>query len=98
MNVSLRPELAKYVEEKVQSGQFSDADAALNYAVELLRAEDAWFAENAEALRREVAIGIEQLDRGEGEEWDVEEIKAEGRRLLAQRNKERRSRGPQKAN
>ena len=43
-----------------------------------------------EELRKEIAIGIEQLDRGEYTEYDentlgdhFEEIKAEGRRRLA---------------
>ena len=42
-------------------------------------------------LRRQIAIGIDELDRGLGEPWDPEEIKAEGRRLLA----ESRKRSPQ---
>ena len=40
-----------------------------------------------EQLRREIDIGIEQLDRGEGRPLDIEAIKAEGRRRLARRKK-----------
>lgn len=38
-------------------------------------------------LRREVAIGIEEADRGELYPLDIEAIKAEGRRRLAQERK-----------
>ena len=36
-----------------------------------------------EELRREIAIGLEQADRGEVAPWDLNETKAEVRRLLA---------------
>jgi hypothetical protein len=38
-----------------------------------------------EELRREIQKGIESLDQGEGVPLDIESIKCEGRRLLAER-------------
>jgi len=38
----------------------------------------------ADYIRREVAEGLDAIERGEVEEWDVESIKAEGRRILEQ--------------
>ncbi len=35
--------------------------------------------------RAKVKVGVEQLDRGEGAEWNVDEVKAKGRALLAAR-------------
>jgi hypothetical protein len=38
-------------------------------------------------LRRELQIGFDQIDRGEWVVWDPEKIKAEGRRILHERQK-----------
>lgn len=38
-------------------------------------------------LRRKFQEGVDPLDRGESSEWDAEEIKAEGRRLLVEKRK-----------
>ena len=38
-----------------------------------------------EALKNEIAIGIEQAERGEVAPLDIEAIKAEGRRRLAEK-------------
>jgi hypothetical protein len=34
-----------------------------------------------------VMVGIEELDRGEGGPWNLDEIKAEGQKLLESRKK-----------
>jgi len=36
-------------------------------------------------IRREVRKGLDAIDRGEVEDWDIESIKAEGRQILEQR-------------
>jgi len=36
-------------------------------------------------IQREVKKGLEAIDRGEVEEWEVQSIKSEGRRILEQR-------------
>ena len=38
-------------------------------------------------IRREVQCGVDQLDRGEGEEWDVEAFLKEAHRRHAARNR-----------
>jgi len=35
-----------------------------------------------EYIRREVEQGLAEIDRGEVEDWEVESVKAEGRRIL----------------
>ena len=84
MDITLRPEFEALVEEKVRAGKFGTADDVVSFALTLLREQqdDPDPAAIAE-LRREVDIGLAELERGEAEEWDAEEIKAEGRRLLA---------------
>lgn len=36
-------------------------------------------------IRREVRKGLDAIDRGEVEDWDIESIKGEGRQVLEQR-------------
>ncbi len=59
------------------------ANEVIRDALDLLRQRDLRLAD----LKKEVAIGIAQADRGETAPWDADEIKAEGRKLLAARRK-----------
>lgn len=86
MDITLRPELEQFIAEKVQSGQFGTPSDIVNVALEVYRAQEQADAEKHEALRRDIQHAIDQMDRGEGTEWDPEEIRAEGRRLFALRN------------
>lgn len=86
MDISLNPKLEQFVEEKVKSGDYASASDMVNGALILLQDHEALLPSNPTEvleLRRKIALGIEQLDRGEGTAWDTEEIKAEGRRRLA---------------
>jgi putative addiction module CopG family antidote len=88
MNVTLQPELKAFVEAKVQAGDHDSVNDVINYALHVLREQERQEREDfdpqaLEELRRQVDVGLAELDRGEGREWDGEGIKAEGRRLLA---------------
>lgn len=65
MNVSLTPELEAYIQEKVRSGRYSSASEVMREALRLLQDHDQLQAIKLESLRKEIAIGIEQADRGE---------------------------------
>src|SRR5688500_17487114 len=86
MTVSIRPDLKKFVEGKVKAGEYADASEAINGALELLRDQERLTAEDVEELRAEIAVGIEQLDRGEVVEFTAKDIQAQGRRILAARD------------
>ena len=85
MTVTLSPELAAIVQSKVDSGRFSDADAVLREALDLLEEQ-----EKLARLRVALAVGEEQSDRGEYVEYTpelragvlerVREMAAEGRK------------------
>jgi antitoxin ParD1/3/4 len=70
----------KFVRELVESGRYNSASEVLRDGLRLL--EDAEVLRNVrtEELKKLIQEG---LDSGESEPWDVEEIKAEGRRRLA---------------
>jgi len=91
MNVSINPMLEKFAEEQVQNGVYGSISEVINEALALLKdqqehdiLDDLSDSERAE-LRRKLQEGIDSLERGEGTEWDVDQIKAEGRRRLAQK-------------
>ncbi|HAX79272.1 MAG TPA: type II toxin-antitoxin system ParD family antitoxin [Cyanobacteria bacterium UBA11372] len=65
MNVSLTPELEQYVQEKVKSGKYLSASEVMREALRLLQEQDQIRQLRLEKLRSEIAIGIEQADRGE---------------------------------
>ncbi len=82
MEINVRPELRKFIEDQVRSGDYPDASAVVSAALQALKDQ----REGLEDLRREVRVGIEQADRGEFAEFTAEDIKAEGRRALAARD------------
>jgi putative addiction module CopG family antidote len=76
MNVTLRPEVAKFIEEQVRAGRFHSPDDAINAAITRLQAEQELLAEEIDdADLAAIQEGLAQLDRGEGRPW--EEVRAE---------------------
>jgi Arc/MetJ-type ribon-helix-helix transcriptional regulator len=75
MSTDISPENEQYLQEAVARGTFHSRGQALNAAVELLK--------QREQLIRDVGAGIEQLERGECGVLDIEDIKARGRKRLA---------------
>lgn len=72
MNVSLTPELEQFVNEKVESGMYYSASEVIRQGLRLLREQDTLRLMRLEQLRKEIAVGIEQADRGQfvdGEEF-----------------------------
>ena len=65
MNVSLTPELENLVNSKVKSGMYHSASEVIRAGLRLLQEQDELRALRLEGLRREIAKGVEQADRGE---------------------------------
>lgn len=75
MNVSLTPELERYINEKVEGGSYRSASEVVRESVRLMQRVEEDRAARLAALRRDIDEGIAQLDRGE---WvDGEEVFAE---------------------
>jgi antitoxin ParD1/3/4 len=97
MNVQLKPDLEKFVGEQIKAGRFESADQLINlinaliagYRVE--QAEEELSGDDLKELRAEIAVGIEQADRGNVVAWDADGIWAEVERRDAaeQRNPRR---------
>lgn len=65
MNVSLTPELEKFVATKVESGRYTSASEVVREALRLLEWEEMSRKEKIEEFNRELKRRIEALDRGE---------------------------------
>ncbi len=70
MNVSLTPALEQFVQEKVASGRYNSASEVVREALRLLGDHEELRRIKLEALRKDIAVGIEQLDRGESIDGD----------------------------
>lgn len=70
MNISLTPKLEKIVHEKVKSGLYTSSSEVIREGLRLLDERDRIRAEKLEALKRDVALGVEQIERGEAMPFD----------------------------
>lgn len=96
MHVSLTPHLEELVRDKVKSGLYNSASEVVREALRLMEDRDRVREMRLEDLRKEIQIGIDQLERGESTEYTTEtlhelfdDIKARGKaKLEARRPKE----------
>ncbi|HLL48564.1 MAG TPA: type II toxin-antitoxin system ParD family antitoxin [Longimicrobiaceae bacterium] len=80
MNVSLTPELERYINEKVEGGSYRSASEVVRESVRLMQRVEEDRAARLAALRRDIDEAVAQMDRGEG--IDGEEVFAEILRSL----------------
>lgn len=88
MNVSLTPELEKFVQEKVESGRYTSASEVVREALRLMEKRDQRLVEREQALQAFQA----ELDRRmqevrDGKVVDAEQVFAELREMSATRRK-----------
>ncbi len=83
MNVNVAPELVKFVESKVQTGQFLSADDVVNSALESFRENESIQVLSDDELRRQALHGISVMDSGDRSPLDFEELKMKIRNKLA---------------
>lgn len=86
MNVSLTPELEKFVSAKVESGRYSSASEVVREALRLLEEHDEARLKQIAGLNRELGRRLESLDKGE------RVAPAESRARLNRKSEERRKR------
>ncbi len=64
MNVKLTPELERVVQEKVDSGLYSDQSEVVREGLRLLIQRDREHGDTREVLRRSLARGLEEANAG----------------------------------
>ena len=88
MNVSLTPQLESYIKQKVATGMYNSVSEVVREALRLMEERDSLQTMKLEALRADIQQGLNSLDKGQGKNLDIEQIKARGRQLLDKRNKQ----------
>jgi antitoxin ParD1/3/4 len=83
MNVSLTPELERFVQSRVASGLYQTASEVVREGLRLLEEREQARETSLEELRAKIRRGIEQADRGELLDGDA--VFAEIRQLSARR-------------
>jgi len=84
VNVSLTPELEKYVSEKVESGLYHSASEVIREGLRLLKDQDALRKIRLHEVRQQIQEGV---NSGESQPLNVEEVIDRGRKRHAQRSK-----------
>ena len=85
MNVSLTPELEKFVNDQVASGMYYSASEVVREGLRLLKEQELYRSLKFHELRQEIQKGIDSSKSGKNELFDVEAIKVEGRKRMAAR-------------
>lgn len=80
MSIPVPTEYVPFVNELISSGSYPSQDAVLRDALQLVQAKRLEFQE----LKAEIAIGIEQANRGEVVPFDSEKIIANARKRFAE--------------
>jgi len=84
-NVSLTEGLDRFVEDRVASGQFRDASEVVGAGLTLLKKRAEREQRKLERLRAAIQVGIDEIERGEGEV--IEDLEAWFDRLEAEVNR-----------
>ncbi len=61
----LTAEQEKFVAEQIRSGHYHSAADVVTQGLGMLRTQEEFIRENAAELREKVAVGLEQIKRGE---------------------------------
>jgi Arc/MetJ-type ribon-helix-helix transcriptional regulator len=65
MNIRLKPELEKLVDQDIRRGPYRTADEFVERAVVLLHEQETWLAENASEISGKISEGYAAAKRGE---------------------------------
>jgi Arc/MetJ-type ribon-helix-helix transcriptional regulator len=82
MTITIRPEHEELIAEAIQTGHYQSPDEVIGRALEILRAEDEWLAENKHSIAEKIERAFGQFERGESfspeqSKADMEKRKAE---------------------
>ncbi len=72
--LNLTDHFQKFVEDRITSGRYQDANEVLCAGLRLLEDRERLQAMKLERLRKEMKVGFDQLDRGEGVKLERSEI------------------------
>ncbi|MGA2712240.1 MAG: hypothetical protein ABSG41_03965 [Bryobacteraceae bacterium] len=65
MTIKIRPEHEQLIAQAIQTGAYQNPDDVIGRALEVLRSEDGWLAENKPAIGEKIERAFGQFERGE---------------------------------
>jgi antitoxin ParD1/3/4 len=65
MNISLTPELEQFIQNQVESGNYTSPEEVIIAGIRLLEERERIYKKRFEELRREITLGVEASERGE---------------------------------
>ena len=71
MNVSLTPELEKFISQKLNSGLYSSASEVVREGLRLLHQQDMVQGQRLNQLQNDIQSGLDQLDAGQSVDGDA---------------------------
>lgn len=86
MNISLTPEMDKWVVQKVKSGMYKSSSELIREGLRLLQAREEQRESMVEDLRSELLVGLKQLDVGKSKKFNkttLNKIKNDARKMFA---------------
>jgi antitoxin ParD1/3/4 len=66
MNISLNPQLERFIDQKIKSGFYNSASEVVREGLRLLMEREMLFQQQIKKLNQEIDLGLKQLERGEG--------------------------------
>ncbi len=85
MKIDLPPEVVRFVKKKLDSGEYSSASDFIAHAVRVFRNVEKWLPSAEDDLRREIQIGLDDIEAGRVSEWKPGEMKERLRQRLKRR-------------
>jgi len=87
MQVTLKPDLQQFVEEKVRVGEYASPEEAVNALLSQARELEQITPDDLIELRSLVDVGLAEADRGEFVEFTAEDVIAERRAAMSAKKK-----------
>ncbi|QHG19148.1 type II toxin-antitoxin system ParD family antitoxin [Nostoc sp. ATCC 53789] len=85
MYIQIKPELEQFIQAQLASGRFTNADDVINEAFKLLQERE----QRLEELRQKIAVGTEQIAKGQVTDGEVVFAKLQEKiRLIAEESAE----------
>ncbi|MDJ0619670.1 MAG: type II toxin-antitoxin system ParD family antitoxin [Calothrix sp. MO_192.B10] len=88
MNIQLKPEQEQFIQSRIASGRYENANDVIALALKLLEEWEKGYQEWEEKTREKVAVGLAQIERGEVLDGEVVIARLEEKLLQARRSQE----------
>jgi antitoxin ParD1/3/4 len=71
MNIQLKPEHEQFIQTRLASGRYENADDVIAKALKLLEEWENGYQEWEEETRKKIAVGLAQVERGQVVDGEV---------------------------